>query len=128
MKKTAAIFIVCVYALSSLGFSVKEFYCCGKLQSVTLSFHEDGNKECSKNKGKDKCCKTKFQYIKVKNSHLASTILITCSNDFQPLLSFATIHALKIVRFVAGIETNRSHAPPLHSGVAVYIFNCVYRI
>ena len=128
MKKTAAIFIICVYALSSLGFSVKEFYCCGKLESVSLSFHEDGSKECSKNESKDRCCKTKFQYIKVKNSHLASTILINCSNDFQPLLSFAPIHADKLAKVGSGIETNRSHAPPLHSGVAVYISNCVYRI
>ena len=128
MKKAAAIFIICVYALSSLGFSVKEFYCCGKLKSVTLSLHVDSSQACSKNESKDKCCQTKFQYIKVKNSHLASSVLINCSNDFQPILPFTPIHAVKFVGTVPGIDGNRSHAPPQHSGVPVYISNCVYRI
>ena len=128
MKKVAAIFIIGIYAISSLGFSVKEFYCCGKLKSVTLSLHEDGSKACSKNESKDKCCQTKFQSIKVKNSHLASTILVNCTNDFQPILPFTPIHAVKFVGAVPVSDSNRSHAPPLHPGIAVYISNCVYRI
>lgn len=128
MKKAAAIFIICIYAISSLGFSVKEFYCCGKLKSVSLSLHADSGKACSNNESKDKCCQTKFQYIKVKSSHLASTILVNYANDFQPLLSFTPIHAVKLAGVVPVIDSNRSHAPPLHSGVAVYISNCVYLI
>lgn len=128
MKKAAAIFIICIYAISSLGFSVKEFYCCGKLKSVTLSLRVDGGKACNKDESKDKCCQTKFQYHKVKNSHLASTILVNCTNDFQPTLTFTLIHTVKFVGAVPGIDGNRSHAPPLHPGVAVYISNCVYRI
>jgi hypothetical protein len=128
MKKAAAIFIICIYAISSLGFSVKEFYCCGKLKSVTLSLHEDGSKACSKSESKGKCCKTKFQYLKVKNSHLASTILVNASNDFQFQLPFTSLRAAKIFGFVPVIDANRSHAPPLHPGIAVYISNCVYRI
>ncbi len=128
MKKVAAIFIICIYAISSLGFSVKEFYCCGKLKSVSLSLHGDGGKAFSKNESNNKCCQTKFQTVKVKNSHLASTVLINCANNCQPLLSFTPVHAVKFVVVVPGIDGNRSHAPPLHPGVAAYISNCVYRI
>lgn len=128
MKKAAAIFIIGIYAISSLGFNVKEFYCCGILKSVRLSLHVDGGKACSKDQSKDKCCQTKFQYLKVKNSHLASTILVNCTNDFQPILPFTPIHAVKFVGAVPVSDSNRSHAPPLHPGIAVYISNCVYRI
>ena len=128
MKKLAAISLICIYSLATMGFSLKEFYCCGKLKSVTLSLQVDGSKACSKNESKDKCCKTKFQFFKVKNNHLASTILVNCSNDFKPLLAFTPIHAVKLVGVVPGIDGNRGHSPPLHPGIAVYISNCAYRI
>ena len=128
MKKASAIFIICVYAISTLGFSVKGFYCCGKLKSVTLSLHEDGRKKCSKDESKGMCCKTKFQYLKLKSSHIASTILLNTSHDFQPVVSFAPTRTAEIVNFIPAIDANQSHAPPAHPGVAVYISNCVYRI
>ncbi len=128
MKKAATIFIICIYAMSFLGFSVKEFYCCGKLKSVTLSLGEKAAEKCNKDESKNSCCKTKVQYLKVKNSYLASAIAINASNYFHYLVPFTELNATTIVASVQEGEATRSHAPPLHPGIAVYISNCVYRI
>ena len=128
MKKSTAIFLIGLYAISSLGFIVKEYYCCGSLKAVTISLDENANYKNIGDDNKVGCCKTKAQYLKVKQSHLASTILINASHDFSCLPFCLSRNDNKVVKSAAEIGGNRSHAPPLHSGVAVYITNCVFRI
>lgn len=128
MKKAATIFIICIYSVSFLGFSVKESYCCGKLKAVTLALRENAPEKCNKDRCKNNCCKTKVQYLKVKNCPLASAIAINASNYFHYLAPFAEVHTIITVAAIQEGEANMSHAPPPHPGVAVYISNCVYRI
>ncbi len=128
MKKFALILIICIYSLSTVGFNLKEFYCCGKLKSVTVALAQDTKQKCSKGDNKDDCCKTKYQYFKVKDNHLASAHVATPLNSFSDLhtitpsyqsISFAT-QEIDVI--------NGSHAPPLYTGVPIYLSNCVFRI
>lgn len=77
---------------------------------------------------KDDCCKTQFKYVKVKDSHVASDYINSPAKTFTDLcftvpsfISIAFIPQLKVVAYPA-------NAPPLHNGIPLYIFDCVYRI
>ncbi len=41
MKKLAAISLICIYGLATMGFSLKEFYCCGKLKTISVTLAKD---------------------------------------------------------------------------------------
>jgi len=129
MKKFTIISLICVYALATMGFTLKEFYCCGKFQSVSLSLAASENNKCEKGSNdNDRCCKNKFQYFKVKDNHVISAQLSL------PINLFAGLHlynpSLQNIIFFPQKNTvaYSSNAPPLHYGVPDYIFNCVFRI
>ncbi len=128
MKRTAIILLLTIYSLSTFGVGLKEFYCCVKLKSVSLTIASEGKDKCSKGDNKQGCCKTKYQYLNVKDNHLASAHVATPLNYFSDLhtitpsyqsISFAT-QEIDVI--------NGSHAPPLYTGVPIYISNCVFRI
>lgn len=129
MKKFTVISLLCIYALATMGFSLKEFYCCGKLKSISLTIADDGKAKCKNgDSNTDGCCKNKFQYFKVKDNHVsaAKTIL---QGSFVSVLD-TQFPALQDVPFSC-IKQNtsyQSNAPPLHNGVPVYLSNCVFLI
>lgn len=128
MKKTTLLLLICIYSLSTFGVSLKEFYCCGKLKSVTLTLQEYENQKRNKGDDKSGCCKTKFQIYKVKDKHFGSNILSSPVKHFTDLPLFTTY--IQII-FPAVQQTeiaNSNHAPPLYDGVPSYISNCVFRI
>ncbi len=128
MKRTAIIFLLTIYSLSTFGISLKEFYCCGKLKSISLALSFEGKEKCSKGDNKDGCCKTKYQYFKVKDIHLLTAHVATPLNyciDFHTITPF--YQSISFVTQEIDI-INGSHAPPLHTGVPIYISNCVFRI
>ena len=128
MKRTAVILLVTLYSLSTFGVNLKEFYCCGKLKSVSLALSAEKTNKCSKGENDEACCKTKYQYFKVKDNHFASSHIAAPLNYFSDLhttsafYQFATLATQKI-----GV-INGCHAPPLHSSVPIYISHCVFRI
>ncbi len=124
MKKIAIILLINIYALSTFGFSLKQFYCCGKLKSVSVVLQETENAKWSKGD----CCKTKFQHYKVKDNHFATDFLNTSVNHFYDLFSFPAYIQIIHSSFQQAKIANSTHAPPLHKGVPAYISNCVYRI
>ncbi len=73
MKKITIIFLFCIYALATMGFSLKEFYCCGKLKSVSFSISSDNKAKCNKCDTKTAgCCNNQFHYFKVKDNHVSA--------------------------------------------------------
>ncbi len=77
---------------------------------------------------KDGCCKTKFQYVKVKDTHVAADTINTPAKSFTDL-NF-TIPSFQIIRSITEqlAVDQYGHAPPVYHPVALYIFDCVYRI
>ena len=128
MKKVAIIFLVSIYAASTFGVSLKEFYCCGKLQSITFYLGDKTTNKCGKGDDKDNCCKTKFQFYKVKDTHFSKDLLNLPARLYTVLPTFNSSFESDIVCFKQRAITHSPHAPPLYNGIPLHIFNCVYRI
>ncbi|TKK66321.1 hypothetical protein FC093_17200 [Ilyomonas limi] len=128
MKKIALILLILIYAISTFGVGLKEFYCCGKLTSISISLVDTGKDKCKKGDSKDDCCKSKYQFLQVKDKHFASvhpSLPLKYSIALVPTnLSFHTVSLLpKKIDVING-----SHAPPIISAVPIYITNCAFRI
>ena len=128
MKKITAILLLSLYSLSTLGLSLKSFYCCGDLKSVTVSLTQDEQKQCSNGDDKSDCCKTKYQFFKVKDNHFVADHVSSPVKHFVELNLFTS--TFRIVNYPSEqiYVANKSNAPPLLHGVPDYIFNCVFRI
>jgi hypothetical protein len=129
MQKIAVILLICVYALSSFGVGIKQFYCCGKLKSTSISLVENSKEKCAKGDKKSGCCKTEFKSLKVKDTHIAADAINNPAKHFTDFHVFIpSFEVAALANEPMGIA-NASHAPPpSHHGVAVYILNCTYRI
>ncbi len=128
MKKLVLILLIITYSMSSFGVSSKEFYCCGKLKSVSLSLVNTGTAKCSKGGLEDGCCKLKFITLKVKDNHFASVHPEAPVKHSVELLSYSTTYEPLVFTSQKVDVINGSHAPPLHKGIPIYISNCVFRI
>lgn len=128
MKQIALVLLICVYALSSFGVGIKQFYCCGKLKSTSVSLVEDSKEKCTKGDKKSGCCKTKFNSLKVKDTHIAADDISNSVKHFTDIQLF--IPSFEVVALVNEPMdiANPSHAPPAHHGIPVYILNCNFRI
>ena len=128
MKKAALILLICIYSLATMGFTLKQFYCCGKLKSTTFSLVQGEQKSCGKGNEKSGCCDNKYQFFKVKDKH------ITAEGLHSPLKHFVGLHlytpSFHDISFASQktIVAYRSNAPPFHISVPIYIYNCVFRI
>jgi len=129
MKKITAILLITVYSLSVLGIGVRQFYCCGKLKSTSLTFIQEAREKCSKSDAMKGCCKTEFKSLKVKDSHVADYVITGFVKHFTELYVAIPSFEIQAPASELVVVTNTSHAPPpkLH-GVPVYILNCNYRI
>ncbi|MEP6950055.1 MAG: hypothetical protein ABI863_12295 [Ginsengibacter sp.] len=125
MKKVAVILLICIYSLAIMGFSLKQFYCCGNLKTVTLSLF--GGKKISL--GKNDCCKTTYRFFKLNQNHIGagqihSPVHHFTLADYIFLSSGREIFLSPQGLFVA----HKSHAPPLYNGVPIYLSNRVFLI
>lgn len=127
MKKIALIFLICIYTLATMGFSITQFYCCGKVKAVSVAIIQPSQEKCDKGNDKSGCCKTKFQFFKVGENHFASNISISPDKYFS-YLSLLSYMKIIFPSFCKAETINKNHAPPLYCIVPAYIFNCVFRI
>lgn len=126
MKKITLILLICMYAISTVGVGISQFYCCGKLKTTSLSFNHADNIKCGK--GMQGCCKTTFKSLQVKDSHVAASVI---SNPVKPFLdlffNFASLSVSKVYvsdKKVAFADT----APPFYFNVPLYTWHCAYLI
>lgn len=128
MKKITVILLLSIYSISTLGLSLKSFYCCGKLESVTVSITQNEQQKCANDDGTSDCCKTKYQFFKVKDNHFVADHVSSPVKHFVELNLFTS--SFQVVNYPSEQinVANKSNAPPLIHGVPDYIFNCVFRI
>ena len=124
MKKIALILMISMYAFSSFGIGIKQFYCCGKLKSTSFSFIQDAKKLC-KESG---CCKTTFHSLKIKDSHIGTDAINNTTKFFSETLILHPSHKVVYLVEQQSLIINTAHAPPLLNGLPLYISYCVYRI
>ena len=128
MKQFAIISLICIYAISTLGVSVKRFYCCGKLKNTQISFSQAIAAKCTSGSESDGCCQTEFQTYKVKDDHVVLDAISVPAKyfvDIDYILPILTSHEI-LYRIIP--QSNSIHAPPIASNTPAYIFYCVYRI
>lgn len=117
-----------MYAISIFGIGIKQFYCCGKLQSTSISFVQHSTDKCDKGSEKSDCCKTKFQSLKVKDPHITADAINNQVNHFSEVINFTPAFENQSLLLQQTVINNRSHAPPLLQGTPLYILHCLYRI
>lgn len=128
MKRLCVILLLCFYSLATMGFGLKQFYCCGKLKSVTLLLVHEAKDNCGKGDDKSGCCDHKYQFFKVKDNHVSA-----CRADF-PVKHFVDLPlytpSFHDISFVSQKTTTayKSNAPPIHRGNTIYLYHCVFRI
>jgi hypothetical protein len=128
MKKAGLILLICIYSLATMSFSIKQFYCCGKLKSTTFSLIQSEKQKCGKGNEKSGCCDNKYQFFKVKDSYINADA-VSC-----PIKYFADLHvytpSFHDICFVSQKPAiaYKGNPPPLQTDVPIYICNCVFRI
>jgi len=128
MKKAFAILLIMFYSLSSFGVTLKAFYCCGKLKSVSVVLSEQGKPQHNKTNCSNNCCKIQYKFFRSQDQHTTpvnADFNFYHSNGFHlPCTAF-----ISPVYSVQGTSSIHSpHAPPLYTGVPEYIANRVFRI
>jgi hypothetical protein len=128
MKKISLILLILIYSISSFGIGIKQFYCCGKLESTTLSFLQVEKKKCDKDDGTSGCCKTEFKSFKIKDSHVAAADISAPGTQIAELYLTVPVFEILALSKQTLVVANAAHAPPLQQGIPIYILDCTYRI
>ena len=128
MKKVALILLICIYSLSTLGIGVRQFYCCGKLESTDITIVQT-KAECGKSESEGTgCCNSKFKSLKVKDYHITSD----ANKGLVKFFSYLDLQSLEFQdrkpSHALSCQANTGHAPPLSRNVPIYVFQCIYRI
>jgi hypothetical protein len=129
MKKVALLLLIVVYAMSSFGIGVRQFYCCGELTSTDISFSQLGSKDkCGMEAEMPGCCNSSFKSFKVKDSHVAADAIDTPVKQITGVLQPSPGFDESITTDSPANLVHASHAPPINYGVAMYIWHCSFRI
>lgn len=76
----------------------------------------------------DLCCKTTYQYFKIKDSHLGETGILSIPKAFTDLeLTYPLVSLTPAVKKAHSVAYY-SNPPPFNNGIPLYILDCVYRI
>ena len=128
MKRVIVALITAVYLFSSLGVAAKSMYCIGVLTSTTIAYSDHSQEKCKMGVEMRKCCKTKKQYLKVKDQHYGSVTLAFFAKLFPVLSNLASPDNTADTPCLYRLHAYNSNAPPEASVVPARILYCVYRI
>lgn len=130
LKQKLAIGLCTFYLLSVIGIALSMHFCGGKLASISITNAQAACKYCkaeATDKNDDGCCKNTKIEAKVKDAHKVES-----SFKLPKLFSFETLVNPKILdllnRFLPSYFNKIvNKAPPKSKGVALHVFNCVFR-
>lgn len=131
LKQKIALSLAVFYAVSVMGLALSLHFCGDKLENVKLFSNEISCKFCkdipAEKKKDDGCCKNTQVTVKVKDSHQ-----IEAQTQMPKLFSIQLFLHPPVLEFLSNITpaffnkiTNK--APPLSLGVALHVFNCIFR-
>ncbi len=128
MKRTVVLFLTVAYLFSSLGVAAKSMYCLGVLTSTSIAYTDHGKDVCKMGVATKKCCKTKKQYLKVKDQHYGSVTLAFLAKLFPVFTNFASADTVADQPCLYRLRAYNSKAPPGTLSTPTYILHCTYRI
>ncbi len=80
------------------------------------------------NTEKDNCCKTTYQFFKIKDNHLGETGFLGLTKAFTDVeLNYPLVSLTPAVKKAHSVAYY-SNPPPFNNGIPLYILDCVYRI
>jgi len=128
MKKVALILLIGVYTVATMGFSIRQFFCCGKFKSASVTLIQDTKQHCGKGTEKSGCCNNKYQFFKINDKHISADHVNSPAKYFIYLNLYTP--SFREIHFESqNISTAyRSNAPPLDTGISLCIYNSVFRI
>jgi len=125
MKKIINIFLLCIYTASVVGVSVNRFYCCGRLESTTVSaiaFAKNNTQD-------DGCCQHRQNILKVNDSHESSEAAKVAKSGFIFIHVLPNIYPNdKLKTTASSAKCNPIKGPPLLLHTPLYTQFCNYRI
>jgi hypothetical protein len=129
MKKTSLLLLLVIYTVSVFGIGVREFYCCGKLQSVHISFIQEAKEKATKGESAmGGCCKTTHTFFKVRDNHKAADNFSHLSVPVVHLQALFTVFNEPVYFRDQVTVANATHAPPGDESVPIYLSNRVFRV
>ncbi len=130
MKKFAVTILALVYITVSTGATVQLHFCMDKLigWSLTNRTPEKCGKCGMSKQGHKGCCHDEQRVIKVTKDQKSNEIFFSFLNN-KALQPQQNILDSKILYLPYGAPLiPNSHAPPREKRVAIFIYNCVFRI
>ncbi|HWB28157.1 MAG TPA: hypothetical protein VG738_21945 [Chitinophagaceae bacterium] len=125
MKKAAVILLGCLYMLSVCGISVNRFYCCGNLQSSSIT----ATAFAGHNKKDDGCCRHTQTVFKVSDSHETLSLHGANLTHFTALYTAYINHNESFTKRLLASTDNTINGPPIRpEPVPLNIRFCIYRI
>ena len=123
MKKIAAIFLVFLYLIPSVGFSMDLHFCGGNVTGVSIQKALDKDCVCGK-KASSKCCKEVHVEVKLDDSQKVASSLIVSKKVNEIKLfrnAFQTSESLTIIKINSTVYYPLSFQVSLNK--PVYIIN-----
>jgi hypothetical protein len=129
-KQKLALSLCTFYLVSVIGVALSMHFCGGKLASVAVYSSKAACKFCkaavsdSKDNG---CCKNTKVEVKVKDSHQSES-----SFKLPKVFNVESLLPSRAIEFVGRLIPKlfnkiENKAPPKSKGVAIHVFNCVFR-
>src|SRR3982751_2090154 len=116
MKKASLILLICCYSLATIGLSLKQFYCCGKLSSVTVVLTQVEKKAGNERYKEQGCCNNKYQFFKVNDNHFAGNISkVPCKPFIDLGLIIPSFRQILLLASPNTMVADNTNAPPLHN-------------
>jgi hypothetical protein len=128
MRKLLSAFLIFIYILPAVGFSMDVHWCGKKLKVV--AFDSPHEKKCPCNKEMPSgCCKDSHVSVKLSDNQKTTTQLNAPHNSFvkkiNPLVSFSVP---TLESHAVAFDFTKYHAPPFKSKLPVYLVNSIIRI
>lgn len=128
MKRIFLLFLVFVYMLPTIGFSVTTHYCGGKLSTISLfSFGVDCCK-CGKKSMKKNCCTNKVTRVKLKDNQSIIKKISFSRVNFSKGQRYIPTTSFLFTRTYLQKKSVFYHPPGFCHLKPVYLLNEVFRI
>jgi hypothetical protein len=130
LKQKLALSLCVFYLVTVIGVALSMHFCGGKLSSFAVYSSKPTCKFCKTAIAVEKdngCCKNTKVEVKVKDDHQTeSSFKLPKLFSVESLLPSRAIEFIGqlLPRFLSKIENK---APPKPTGVAIHVFNCVFR-
>lgn len=95
---------------------------------MNVSIAQSENEKCNKGDETGGCCKTKLHFFKVKDKHVLADYMFNAAKHFSELDLPQPLYKGIIINKLQFSIANRSHAPPIQTGVPTYLLNCAFLI